>query len=119
MDAKPDLMDDLQRLCLQHLGKIVVAGAVSIGSATSAGLAWFATEYRDTELLGATTAEKLDAHAQLERENYQSLMEVLDHLQTTTGEIRSDMAVIKYRLNAAQGINAAHYATVTDDDGMQ
>lgn len=84
---------------------------MTLASAASAGLAWFATEYRDTEILGATTAEALRQHTEAELRNYESTMEVLDSLQVTTAAIREDMAVLKYRLNIVRPAdNAPHMA---------
>jgi hypothetical protein len=93
-------MDDFEQLFQKHSGKFIIGGGSTIFSVVLSAAVWFTTEYSDTETRARMTEAALDAHTAMERENYDAVMGVLDDLQKTTGEIRSDMAVIKYRLNA-------------------
>jgi hypothetical protein len=93
-------MDDFESLFQRHSGKFILGGGSTVLSVVVSALAWFAGEYSTTADMAAITEQKLEAHTAMERENYQSLMEVLDQLQITTGEIKTDLAVVKYRLNA-------------------
>lgn len=102
-DEKPTLMDDLENLARQHIGKIIVGGGSTVLSVVSAVTIWFAGEYQATNTRGMLTEKTLEAHTLAERENYESLMTVLDELQHTTTAIRQDVAVLKYRMDARTG----------------
>lgn len=123
-----DLLTDLENLAQKHIGKIMVGGGSTVASLVLGIMLWFANEYQDTETRSMLTQQALDAHTAMERENYASMMEMLDGLQSATGEIQSDLKLVKYRLNTGQGRMAntdapapLHVTASMDDnpDGMQ
>ncbi len=112
---EPSLMDDFEKLFQRHSGKFILGGGSTILSVVVSALAWFSGEYQTTADMALMTEHTLEQHTAMERENYESVMEVLDNLQTVTGEIKTDLAVVKYRLNAPQTTRQVNAQTAHDE----
>lgn len=97
----PNLADDFINLARRHAGKILIAGMTTVGGMGTAGMGWAWSESQRLDRITERTAETLRAHMRQEREQYQSLMDVLDNVQATTQSTAIDVAVLRYRLDSA------------------
>lgn len=116
----PTFTDELQGIAQRHLGKILAGLGGTMGSAILAGVSWYVIESKRIDTLVTQTAATLDAHMSQEQRNYESVMDVMDHVQRTTMTMASDVAVLRYRLDAgaipasarvnnfAQGVDMQH-----------
>lgn len=95
-----DLSTDFLDLIRKHPGKTIGGGIGSLGSIIAGAFMWSVTEIQRIDERATQTAATLAAHADQEQRNYESLMTVVESVEKTTMRMASDVAVLRYRVDA-------------------
>lgn len=100
--AGPDFRESCNRFCRENLCPILMAIIAAGFSVAGSGAMWALDAYSEaqqSEYRDQNTTQSLDAHIAQERASTEKVMEVL-------GEIKTDLTVVKYRLDSNRGASA-------------